>query len=114
MAANGAPCILYLVFFGAGLAPLPWILNSEIYPLEAKSVCIGFATAANWIANFVVAATFMDLAEALSTDAVCPLAHPDGAFWLYTLVAAIGLAILIFKMPETKGLCLDEIVALFA
>jgi len=113
---DGAPLmamVIYLAFFGAGMGSLPWIVNSEIYPLQARSVCIGIATAANWVANFVVAATFMDLAGALSTDRDCPSSHPDGAFWLYALVSAVGFVGLFFGMPETKGLTLEEISDLF-
>eukprot|EP00927_Polykrikos_kofoidii_P060996 TRINITY_DN55890_c0_g1_i1.p1 TRINITY_DN55890_c0_g1~~TRINITY_DN55890_c0_g1_i1.p1 ORF type:complete len:638 (-),score=72.80 TRINITY_DN55890_c0_g1_i1:46-1959(-) len=105
--------LAYLVCFGVGMSPLPWIVNSEIYPLHARSVCIGIATASNWIANFVVSATFIDLAEALSSDTACPASHPDGAFWLYAAVAAMGFAVLFFQMPETKGLSLEEICDLF-
>merc|ERR1712226_71286 len=105
--------VAYLVVFGIGMAPLPWIVNSEIYPLQARSACIGIATAANWIGNFVVAATFIDLSKVLSTDRACPEAHPDGAFWLYSAIAAAGFLFLAAKMPETKGLSLEQISALF-
>lgn len=105
--------VLYLLAFGVGMAPLPWIVNAEIYPMEAKSTCVGIATATNWAANFLVAATFLDLATALSTDAACPAAHPDGTFFLYGLVATLGFMGLVLKMPETKGLSVEEISRVF-
>eukprot|EP00929_Paragymnodinium_shiwhaense_P053882 TRINITY_DN27013_c0_g1_i1.p1 TRINITY_DN27013_c0_g1~~TRINITY_DN27013_c0_g1_i1.p1 ORF type:complete len:213 (-),score=33.93 TRINITY_DN27013_c0_g1_i1:81-719(-) len=103
----------YLLFFGVGLGPLPWVLNAEIYPLYARSTCIAIATATNWIANFLVASTFLDMATALSTDSSCPQAHPDGAFWSYAMVAAVGFAALTLWMPETSGLSLEDISKLF-
>mmetsp|Transcript_67247 Transcript_67247/g.161173 ORF Transcript_67247/g.161173 Transcript_67247/m.161173 type:complete len:552 (-) Transcript_67247:125-1780(-) len=104
----------YLVFFGIGLAPLPWLINAEIYPLETRGTAIGLTTATNWISNFIVSATFLDVTRALSTDRHCPSNHPDGGFWLYAAIAAVGFVWLGMTMPETKGLSLEQIDSLFS
>ena len=31
-----------------GIAPVPWTVNAEIYPLWARAVCTSVATATNW------------------------------------------------------------------
>jgi len=103
----------YLLFFGVGLAPIPWLVNAEIFPLDERSVANSIATAANWIANFVVAETFLDLARGLSTNRACPLDHPDGAFWLYGAIAVIGFVLLCWKMPETAGKSLEQMDEVF-
>ena len=105
--------VAYLLFFGVGMSPMPWTVNAEIYPLEARALCNSIASAVNWVSNFLVAATFLYVARSLSTDAACPEAHPDGAFWLYGAVALLGLVGLGWKMPETRGLELEEITRLF-
>lgn len=105
--------IAYLVCFGLGMSAIPWVVNSEIYPVKVRSTCIGIATACNWTSNFVVAATFLNLAEWLSFDQDCPEKHPDGVFWLYGLFASVGFAALALTMPETKGLTLEEITERF-
>ena len=38
-----------LVLSFAGIAPIPWTVNAEIYPLWARSVCTSVATATNWL-----------------------------------------------------------------
>mmetsp|Transcript_36303 Transcript_36303/g.66510 ORF Transcript_36303/g.66510 Transcript_36303/m.66510 type:complete len:530 (-) Transcript_36303:112-1701(-) len=106
--ASVAMCT-YLTFFGLGLAPVPWLVNAEIFPLETRGAAIGLTTATNWIANFFVAATFLDVSRALSTDKECPETHPDGGFWLYGIIAILGFVWLAVSMPETKGLTLEEI-----
>eukprot|EP00928_Gymnodinium_smaydae_P039509 TRINITY_DN26986_c0_g1_i1.p1 TRINITY_DN26986_c0_g1~~TRINITY_DN26986_c0_g1_i1.p1 ORF type:complete len:467 (+),score=58.75 TRINITY_DN26986_c0_g1_i1:232-1632(+) len=110
--AIGGMCT-YLITFGIGLAPIPWIVNAEIYPFDTRGAAIGVTTATNWIANFLVAATFLDLVRVLSTDRECPSMHPDGAFWLYGLIAFVGFFWLFIYMPETRGKTLEEIDKLF-
>mmetsp|Transcript_1798 Transcript_1798/g.4979 ORF Transcript_1798/g.4979 Transcript_1798/m.4979 type:complete len:517 (-) Transcript_1798:371-1921(-) len=104
----------YLLSFGAGMSVMPWVVNAEIYPLDVRSTANSIATAVNWVSNYIVSATFLDLAEALSTDPACRQGHPDGAFWLYALIALGGFLYLLRVMPETRGKTLEEIDNLFS
>lgn len=105
--------ILYLVFFGVGLSPVPWTVNAEIYPLHVRAQCVSISTSVNWIMNFVVAQTFLSLSKSMSTHRGNPQSHPDGVFWLYSGISAVGLLFAWLRMPETKGLGLEEIGDLF-
>ena len=96
--------VLYLLCFGIGMSPVPWAINSEIYPLRVRTACVGIATAANWITNFIVAATFLSLQDLVSKP---------GAFWLYGGVAVLGAIWLWRAMPETAGRSLEQIEAIF-
>eukprot|EP00960_Hanusia_phi_P075130 768377-Hanusia_phi.AAC.2 len=40
--------MLYLAFFASGIGPVPWTVNSEIYPLAVRSQANSVATVANW------------------------------------------------------------------
>ena len=45
---------------------MPWTINSEIYPLWARSTCTAIATSFNWIFNLLVSLTFLTLTEQIT------------------------------------------------
>ncbi|XP_045152328.1 proton myo-inositol cotransporter [Echinops telfairi] len=96
--------ILYLVFFAPGMGPMPWTVNSEIYPLWARSTGNACSSGINWIFNVLVSLTFLHTAEYLTYY---------GAFFLYAGLAAVGLLFIYGCLPETKGKKLEEIESLF-
>lgn len=62
------PETLYHIFFPPGTGTVPWIVNSEIYPLKYCGVCGGIAATANWISNLIVAQFFLSLTLAIGTS----------------------------------------------
>nr|CAD7448800.1 unnamed protein product [Timema bartmani] len=60
---------VYLLFFAPGMGPMPWTINSEIYPTWARSFCNSVATSFNMMFNILISMTFLTLTEVLSKEA---------------------------------------------
>lgn len=99
-----AGLMLYLFFFAPGMGPMPWTVNSEIYPLWARSFCYSVATSFNWFFNLLVSLTFLSLTKALTNH---------GAYYLYAGIAFIGWIMFFIFLPETKGKTLEQIECVF-
>lgn len=97
--------ILYIVSFAPGMGPMPWTLNSEIFPLWARSKGIASATAVNWIGNLIIALTFLNLMELITRY---------GAFWLYGSIALVGWVFFYAMVPETRGKSLEQLETIMA
>eukprot|EP00127_Corallochytrium_limacisporum_P004729 Clim_evm83s172 gene=Clim_evmTU83s172 len=96
--------VLYLACFASGMGPMPWTINSEIYGSHYRSAGTGIATSMNWAANFVVSLTFLSLIDAF---------RPEGTFLLYAAFAVVGWIYFFLKLPETKGIRLEDVESLF-
>ena len=55
-------CLLCML----GMGPMPWTVNSEIYPLWARSTGNACSAGVNWIFNVLVSLTFLHVAEFLT------------------------------------------------
>ena len=82
------------------LAPITWVVLSEIFPNSIRGTAMAIATTALWIACFVLTYTFPILNNIL---------HASGTFWLYGIICFAGFLFILKKLPETKGKSLEEI-----
>ncbi|XP_067110791.1 proton myo-inositol cotransporter-like [Osmerus mordax] len=96
--------VSYLAFFAPGMGPMPWTINSEIYPLWARSTGNACSAGVNWSFNVLVSFTFLHMAQYLTYY---------GAFFLYSAMALLGFIFIYGCLPETKGRRLEEIESLF-
>lgn len=88
--------ISYLCFFSFGMSNTVWIVNTEIYPLHLVGMANSWATATNWLSNFIVASIFLSLTET-----------PKGKVTAFLIMAAfVAMAwLFVYRMlPETKGM----------
>ncbi|XP_054271113.1 facilitated trehalose transporter Tret1-2 homolog [Macrosteles quadrilineatus] len=93
--------LLILQFFtGYGVAPVPWMLVSEVFPFRGRSLASGVAAAASYILGFVATKTFLSLEASLTLG---------GVFLTYGLLTFLGAAFLYYSMVETEGRSLEQI-----
>ncbi|WVZ62921.1 hypothetical protein U9M48_012611 [Paspalum notatum var. saurae] len=95
----------YIVSYSPGMGSVPWLINSEVYPLRFRGVCGGIAAVANWASNLLVTQTFLSLTQALGTA---------GTFLLFCGVSAAAFLLLFLLVPETKGLHFEEVEQMLA
>jgi sugar porter (SP) family MFS transporter len=101
---TGLP-VLFLVLAAIGcyamsLAPVTWVVISEIFPNRIRGAAMSLAVSALWIACFILTYTFPILNKSLGAS---------GTFWLYGGICVLGGLFITAKLPETKGESLEEI-----
>lgn len=99
-----ASVMLYVGAYALGLGNVPW-MQSELFPLNVRSLGSGISTSTNWGANFVVGLTFLPMMEFFT---------PAWTFVIYALVCIAGWICIWSIYPETKGLSLEETSAMLA
>ncbi|XP_010538705.1 PREDICTED: sugar transporter ERD6-like 15 isoform X1 [Tarenaya hassleriana] len=94
-----------LVYIGAnalGMSSIPWIIASEIYPMDVKGSAGTICNLAGAISSWIVAYFFSFLLQWSST----------GTFLIFASVCGFGVVFIAKLVPETKGKSLEEIQAL--
>ena len=79
---------------------MPWVVNSEIYPLRYRGICGGMASTSNWVSNLIVAQSFLSLTQAIGTS---------WTFMIFIFITIAAIIFVIIFVPETKGLPMEEV-----
>ncbi len=90
--------------YGTSLAPVTWVLISEIFPNKVRALATTIAVVSLWLAYFVLTFTFPILYELLK----------DKTFYIYAVICAIGFLFVWVKVKETKGATLEEMDTMFS
>ncbi len=86
--------------YAMSLAPVTWVVISEIFPNRIRGAAMSVAVLSLWLACTALTFTFPMLNKTLG-------AH--GTFWLYGLICATGFFVIWQRLPETKEQSLEEI-----
>jgi SP family myo-inositol transporter-like MFS transporter 13 len=95
---------VYTAAYALGLGNVPW-QQSELFPLNVRSLGSALATATNWGSNFIIGLTFLPMMEFIS---------PSWTFALYALVCVVGWVAVWAIYPEMSGLGLEDVKSLLA
>ncbi|MBK8043384.1 MAG: sugar porter family MFS transporter [Haliscomenobacter sp.] len=104
MQVSGWPVLLLIVLaiacYAMTLAPVTWVILSEIFPNQIRGAAMAIATFALWVGNALLAYFFPIINQAINAS---------GSFWVFAGICIAGLIFVWFRLPETKGKTLEEI-----
>lgn len=92
--------VLAIACYAMSLAPVTWVVISELFPNKVRGKAMAVCTFALWSACFVLTYTFPIMNSGLG-------AH--GTFWIYGLICVLGFIFIKRNLKETKGKTLEEI-----
>ncbi len=101
---QGTPLLILVLAaiacYSLTLAPVVWVVLSEIFPNRIRGMAVAIATFALWSANALLAFSFPIINKTIQIS---------GSFWLFASICVLGLIFIIFRTKETKGKTLEEI-----
>lgn len=92
--------VLAIACYAMTLAPVTWVVLSEIFPTKVRARAMAISTFSLWTACFVLTYTFPLLNSGLGSF---------GTFWVYGIVCVAGFVFIKMRLPETKGKSLEQI-----
>jgi SP family sugar porter-like MFS transporter len=90
--------------YAMSLAPVIWVVISEIFPNRIRGAAMSIAITALWVASFILTYTFPIFNHSLGAAKT---------FWIYAAICAAGFFFIKARLPETKGKTLEQIEVLW-
>ena len=97
--------LLCLSFYWIGLAPLSWLIMSEIFPNRIRSRAMALASVSVWISGFLMNQVFPLMQDFFARH----FGNSAGTFWVFSLVCLYGFFFSLQMVPETRRKTLEEI-----
>jgi len=93
--------LVYFGFFAIGIGGLPWIIMSEIFPINIKVSAGSIVALTSWTTGWFVSYGFNFMFEWSA----------QGTFYIFAMVGGLSLLFIWMLVPETKGQSLEELQA---
>ena len=91
---------LAVACYAMTLAPITWVLLSEIFPNRVRAAAMSLCVSVLWIACFGLTYSFPLINVKLGAS---------GTFWLYGAICLVGFVFISKFVPETKNKSLEDI-----
>lgn len=102
--STGLPLLIFVVAaiacYAMTLAPVTWVVLSEIFPNKVRGAAMAVATFALWTGNALLAYFFPIINGKVGAS---------GSFWIFALICVAGFFYIKTRLIETKGKSLEEI-----
>jgi hypothetical protein len=94
----------FIAAFAIGVGGTGWLIQGEYFPTVIRGQAAAIGAAVDWVANYALIEAFPAWERSI------------GLAWVLVCFAALCAAALVFVLlfvPETKGMSVEEITALF-
>lgn len=90
----------FLAAFNLSVGPIMWVIFSEVFPNSVRSVALPFAALVQTISSWSIQQFFPWQLDNMGVANI---------FMLYAIIGAVGLVVMYFALPETKGKSIEDI-----
>jgi sugar porter (SP) family MFS transporter len=94
----------FIASFAIGVGGTGWTLQGEVFPTAVRGQAAAIAATVDWLANFALIEVFPVWQNAISLA---------GVLVCFAALCLAAIAFVFWFLPETKGLPVEDIVALF-
>jgi MFS family permease len=92
--------IAIIACYALTLAPVTWVVISEVFPNRIRGAAVSVSVFALWLACYSVGQSFPFITTQLGMDC---------AFWIFSGICLAGFIFIWFMLPETMGKSLEQI-----
>uniref|UniRef100_A0A1J3DEM9 Sugar transporter ERD6-like 2 n=1 Tax=Noccaea caerulescens TaxID=107243 RepID=A0A1J3DEM9_NOCCA len=89
----------YVSSFCIGLGGLPWVIMSEVFPVNVKITAGSLVTVSNWFFSWIIIYSFNFMMQWSAS----------GTYFIFSGVSLVTIIFVWMLVPETKGRTLEEI-----